>query len=260
MPRIRLIHWKSSEACAHIHTLDEAGFATEYEEQFRPQLLQSWRESPPDAFVIDLSRLPSHGREIAIALRQYKSTRAVPIVFCGGDPKKVASIRELLPDAEYCTLACMIRTLKAAIARPLADPARPLAMMERYKSRTAAQKLGIKEGGLVAVLNGPRDYTAALGALPADVEVIETDRGLRDAQVHVCFVHRPEELPDLLSRMRPLASHTKLWIAWRKGGKTNRGELNETLVRRQALDLGLVDYKICSLNDAWSALLFALKR
>jgi hypothetical protein len=260
MPRIRLIHTKRSEARVHIQILDQAQFAVEYDEQLRTQLIQRWRESPPDAFVIDLSRLPSHGREVAVTLRQYKSTRTVPIVFCGGDPAKVAAIRELLPDAAYCELRNLIKTVKRAIAAPPADPVRPAAMMERYKSRNAAQKLGIKDGVLVAVLNPPRDYAAVLGPLPSDVAVVETEAGLPSAHVHVCFVQRPDELSDLLSRMRALAQRSKLWVAWRKGGKTDRGELNESIIRSHALDLGLVDYKICSLNATWSALLFALKR
>ena len=243
-----------------MQSLDEAGFAVEYDEQFRPQLMRRWRESPPDAFVIDLCRLPSHGREIAVALRQHKSTRIIPIVFCNGDPAKVAAIREVLPDVEYCELRNLIKTLKRAIAAPPQDPARPLAMMERYQSRTAAQKLGIKEGGSVAILNPPRDYAAVLGPLPDGVEVIETETGMPAAQVHVCFVQRAEELSGLLSQVRPFARQTKLWVAWRKGGKIERGELNESIIRKQAFDLGLVDYKVCSLNPTWSALLFALKR
>ena len=45
--------------------------------------------------------------------------------------------------------------------------------MERYGSRTVAQKLGIKEGSTVAVIDAPRDYAAALGELPAGVEIVE---------------------------------------------------------------------------------------
>src|SRR5689334_9126671 len=99
MPRIRLLHWKASEATRHIDLLRQAGYQIDYEEQFRPALMKSWRESPPDAFVIDLSRLPSHGREIAIALRQSSRTRCVPIIFCCGEKEKVDRTRDTLPDA-----------------------------------------------------------------------------------------------------------------------------------------------------------------
>src|SRR5579875_1689898 len=103
MPRIRLLHWKAQEAKPYFEALRESGYTVEYDEQFRPALMKEWRESPPDAFVIDLSRLPSQGREIAIALRQSKRTRSVPIVFCEGAEEKVGAIRSVLPDAAYCT-------------------------------------------------------------------------------------------------------------------------------------------------------------
>ena len=160
MPRVRLIHWKKSEAAEHFKALDAGGYATEYDEQFRPGLMKQWRENPPDAFAIDLSRLPSHGKEIAIALRQYKQTRTVPLVFCGGDAAKVSAIRELLPDAAYCEVKGLIRTIQKSLKAPPKDPVRPTAMMDRYQSRTAAEKLGIKPDSVVGVVNPPRDVDA----------------------------------------------------------------------------------------------------
>ncbi len=260
MPRVRLIHWKSSEAAEHLKALKQARLQVDYDEQFRSELMKQWRESPPDAFVIDLSRLPSHGREIAVALRQSKATRSVPLVFCAGDPPKVSALRELLPDAAYCELPKLVPTLKEALAAPPRNPIRPTAMMERYKSRTAAEKLGVKEGDSVALVNPPRDSGRIIGALPARVQLLETDNGDSSAQVHLCFVHQPAELADTLSRLRSLAAKSKLWILWRKGGKAALGDVTESIVRENALELGLVDYKICSVNEIWTAMLFALKR
>lgn len=258
MPRIRLIHWKKSETVAYFDAL--AGYQVEHDEQFRPALMKQWRESPPDAFVIDLLRLPSHGREIAVALRQSPATRSVPLVFCAGQPEKVAALRALLPDAHYCELPKLLATVKKALASPPKNPIRPTAMMDRYKSRTAAEKLGVKEGASIAVVNPPRDVERVLGALPRDAKLVETDMPDSDAPVHLCFIHRPDELAPLLSRLRTAARESKLWIIWRKGGKAAGGDVTESLVRNHALDLGLVDYKICSVNDVWTGLLFALKR
>jgi len=260
MPRIRLIHWKKSEAAEHVQTLNTAGHKVEHDEQFRPALMKQWRESPPDAFVIDLSRLPSHGREIAVALRQSPATRAVPIVFCGGEREKVAALSALLPDAAYCDLAKLPSTLKKALVSPPKNPVRPTAMMDRYQSRTTAEKLGIKEGTSVAVVNAPRDVERVLGTLPRDAKLLETEIPDPEARVHLCFVHRPDELDPLLSLFRNSAVQSKLWIAWRKGGKAAAGDVTEFLVRNHALDLGLVDYKICSINEVWTAMLFARKR
>ena len=131
--------------------------------------MRPWRESPPDAFVIDLSRLPSHGREIAIALRQSPATRRIPIVFCDGAEEKVKRIQAELPDAVYCSTATLRSALKRAIAKPPNDPVKPTRMMDRYASRTVAQKLGIKEYSSIALIDAPRDYIKVFGELPAGV-------------------------------------------------------------------------------------------
>jgi hypothetical protein len=57
--------------------------------------------------------------------------------------------------------------------------------------------------------------------------------------------------------MSKLAAHTRLWILWRKGQKDG---LNGATLRRAACDLGLVDYKICSVNQTWSGMAFAIKK
>lgn len=259
MPRVQLLHWKAEEADRHLETLRAAGYQVEYHQEFRPALMKSWRESPPDAFVIDLSRLPSQGREIAIALRQSPRTRSVPLVFCGGDPEKVARIKTQLPDAFYGSLANLRSTVRKALAHPPADPIKPVQMMDRYRSRTAAQKLGLKESGTLKLLEPPRNVMQVLGELPAGVQVLEDDSTL-PASVTLCFLHEPHALLSMLSRVRPLAAATKLWILWRKGGAAAHGAVTESLVREHALAIGLVDYKICSVNEVWSALLFAAKR
>jgi DNA-binding response OmpR family regulator len=61
--------------------------------------LKPLRERPPDVFVVDLDRRPSEGRSVAVQLRRYVSTRAVPIVFAGGEEEQVARVRNVLPDA-----------------------------------------------------------------------------------------------------------------------------------------------------------------
>lgn len=259
MPRIRLLHWKRSEAEAYIQLLSEAGHNVDYDEQFRPALMKSWRESPPAAFVIHLGRLPSHGREIAVALRQSPRTRCVPIVFCAGEEEKVAQIRSILPDAFYCTFGRLRSTLRKALANPPAEPVKPIEMMDRYRSRTAAQKLGIQQSSIVHAIDAPRDLASVIGELPPGAKILNSESDPK-APVTLCFIHELHSLAATLSRVRKLASTSKLWILWRKGGSAACGQVTETLVRQTAIDLGLVDYKICSVNAVWSALLFAAKR
>ena len=130
MARVRLIHWNAADAARYVELLGNAGHQVEYSETFQPALMRTWRESPPDAFVFDLSRLPSHCREIAIALRQSKATRPVPMIFCEGAPEKVEKTRSLLPDAAYCEFTKLKSVLKAALKSGPKQPVVP-AMMDR---------------------------------------------------------------------------------------------------------------------------------
>src|ERR1700722_16869093 len=115
MGRVRLIHWKPEEASPIAETLKSAGFEVEYDGKPAPEILRCLRTHPPDAVVIDLSRLPSHGREMATALRGNKQTRPVPILFLDGAPEKVAIVRQSLPDASYCERPRLVAGLKKCI-------------------------------------------------------------------------------------------------------------------------------------------------
>jgi len=253
MLRLRLIHWNAAEAAPYLSVLKEAGHRVEYSPEFSPQLMREWRTAPPDAFVIDLSRRASHGREIAIALRQSKATRSIPLLFCEGEEEKVAKTRALLPDAAFCTFSRLKSTLRIATRSAPKVPMVPVAMMDRYAGRTTAQKLGIRSGDAVTLLDAGRDMPAALGELPEGVTFVETG-----GAVTLCFVTDAHELRRQISSLRSLAAQTKLWICWKKG-KSAEGGVTERLVRETGIALGLVDYKICSVSEVWSGLLFAAK-
>lgn len=253
MPRIRLLHWNASESLPVQNLLKTACHHVEYDEADTSALMREWRQNPPDLFVIDLSRMPSRGMEIAIALRQSPRTKYVPIVFCEGLPEKVARIREGLPDASYCTLTTLIETVKAAHA-PV-DPVKPADMMNRYATRSTAQKLGVKEGSKIAVLNTPRNLISVLGELPRGVELCE-----RTGDVTLCFVHSVDQLRADLSRVRSLADKTKLWIVWCKKTSRAHAGVTDELVRATGLAMGLVDYKVCSLDKDWTGMLFACSK
>ena len=230
-----------------------AGFQVDYDEKFDSALMRKWREDPPAAFVIDLSRLPSHGREIAIALRQSPKTRQIPVVFCDGAPEKVRLIRDVLPDATYCTSKDLIKTLRNI--RPVQMPVKPLDMMNRYGSRSTVQKLGITEGCAVALIDAPSNVSALLGELPGGIEFVE-----QGGAVTLCFVNSVDGLRSDMSRARNLAAETKLWVLWRKKEAPGHCGVTERLIRETGIDLGLVDYKICSIDKTWSGMLFALRK
>lgn len=257
--RIRLMHWNKIEAQDYLARLKAAGYEVQYQEKFVPGLLRSFRESPPGAFVIDLGRLPSQGREIAIAIRQSRAIRQIPIVFCEGVEEKIEKVRMQLPDAAYCRRANLIPTLRKVLAEPQREPVTPVAMMDRYTTRTAVQKLGITTGSTLLLIDPPRDWQKVVGNLPAGVTILEEPENASPS-VTLCFVHGLDGLRSTLSDVRGLAKSTKLWILWRKGGSARRGELTGDLVRESANCLGLIDYKICSANEVWSGMLLTAAR
>ncbi|MFH1337052.1 MAG: hypothetical protein ABII96_11090, partial [Candidatus Zixiibacteriota bacterium] len=115
MNRIRLIHWNSEESKERANRLERLDYEVIYNIPSGPDLLRDLRNDPPDAVVIDLSRLPSQGRDIALAIRHQKTTRHLPLIFVEGETEKVKRIQEHLPDAVYTTWSSINSSLKKAI-------------------------------------------------------------------------------------------------------------------------------------------------
>jgi CheY-like chemotaxis protein len=254
MARVRVQHWKEAEAQPLLRALRSAGHQVDYQEAAQSNVTYI-RQTKPEAIVIDLSRSPAHGRELAVYIRGTKSIRHIPIVFVDGEPEKVQKIRELMPDAEYTTLAKVTTAVKRAIAKPPSAPVVPPQMMERTIGRSTAQKMGIVAGSRVALIDAPPDYARVLGELPEGVSLEEDPQEV--LPVTVWFVRDPDEYVRALPRKRGLAARSKFWVVWPKG---QRDGVNGNLVREAALQLGLVDYKICSVNEVWTAMVFAVKK
>jgi len=255
MQRVRLFHWNSKEAAALIAKLRAAGFEAMHRAETQSPSVRELKESGAVAVVIDLSRLPSHGKYVGAWVRGAKSTRHIPLVFVGGEAEKVAAIKKQIPDAVYSSIAGVGAALKKAIAQPPSDPVVPRQMMETAPGRTAAQKMGIREGSVVGLIDPPADYLRVLGVLPEGVTLEEDS--LQVCPVTVWFVHDPGEYEAALPSRRLLAARSRLWIVWQKG---RRDGLNGNFVRDAALEMGLVDYKICSLDGVWTGMVFAVKK
>jgi CheY-like chemotaxis protein len=255
MPRVRILHWKPEEAAPLVDAVRKAGFEPEYGgETSGPPISRAIRANPPAAVLIDLSRLPSHGREMAVWMRNTKSTRHIPIVFVNGEAEKVERVKELIPDAGFATTNKLGPALRKACKGGPANPVAPPEMMARYKDKPISLKLGMTPGSVAAVINAPRDYRAIIGELPEGAQLVEEPEGLE--AITVWFIYSVEDLLAALPRMRSIASKTKLWVARPKG--QNRPPENS--IRQIAIDGGLVDYKICALGPHWSGILFARKK
>src|ERR1700761_869297 len=126
-----------------------------------------FRAVNPDIVVIDLDRLPSYGREVAIVLRGSKTTRHLPIVFAGGVEEKVERLRSELPDAIFTPWKKIAPALKRAVISPPMEPVRPVPHMERWNRSSLTQKLGIAANMKVALIGGAEDgMEEIIGELP----------------------------------------------------------------------------------------------
>jgi CheY-like chemotaxis protein len=256
MATIRLIHWNGPEGRERKLRLAALGHHVEFDDVDGPGLGKVLRRSMVDAYVIDLSRLPSGGRQVAMWLRSNKSTRHVPIVFVDGDPEKVKRVRELLPDATYTTWA----RLKTAIAQALTKPTRDLVVPPSsiYTGRPVVDKLGIKDGMRVCVINGAPGFIASL--TPAPKNVTYTARPAADCDLFVAFATSRRELFAQLSTLEKDVARQTLWIAWPKKASRLKTDLDGNFVRESGLSSGWVDFKVCALDDTWSGLAFKRRR
>lgn len=127
--------------------------------------------------------------------------------------------------------------------------------MAGYSGTPLPQKLGIKPGARLALLRAPAGFDATLGALPAGVRVLTSARAPLD--VAVCFSTQRADVAARFERLAAaLAPAGGLWIAWPKRGAALATDLNENIIREIGLAAGLVDNKVCAIDDTWSGLRF----
>ena len=121
-----------------------------------------------------------------------------------------------------------------------------------YSTRSLPDKLGIKPGFRIALVDTPKGYDAILGPLPPVVRV-KTVRGPLDL-IQV-FVTKASELERRFpSLKRALALDGSLWVSWPKRASGVATDLTEDVVRAVALAHGLVDVKVCAVDEVWSGL------
>jgi CheY-like chemotaxis protein len=256
-PRIRLIHWKAAEAAEKAALLEAAGYAVDFA-PFQPTLTRELAQNPPAAVVVDLSRLPSQGRDVGLQLRQYKPTRLIPLIFIVGDPEKTARIQALLPDAVYTTWEAIAATLEHALANLPTKVVSYDSVFAGYSGTPLVKKLGIKANAAVGLIGAPEDFVASLGALPDGVQWCVTDGATCD--LLLWFTRSQQELNDRIAQIKGYLGRDGMWIIWPKKTSGISSDLSEKVVRETGLASGLVDYKICAIDATWSGLRFALRK
>ena len=123
-----------------------------------------------------------------------------------------------------------------------------------YSGTPLVKKLGIKGNFKLLLVNIPDHYWDLLETLPDSI--VEAKTHEKADFIHL-FVTSKDFLASQIPQLKEkLATHGMLWISWPKGSSKIPKDLNENDVRRAGLDAGLVDVKICAVDQDWSGLKF----
>lgn len=130
--------------------------------------------------------------------------------------------------------------------------------MAGYSATPLIKKLGIKEGSRVALVNSPKGFQKELGPLPAKAKLMSSTSTFLD--VILFFASSAVELRKNFNVLAEnLSANGMLWVAWPKKSSGVVTDLAFENVQRTGLDAGLVDVKICAVNDVWSGLKFVYR-
>jgi hypothetical protein len=128
-----------------------------------------------------------------------------------------------------------------------------------YSGTPLAKKLGIKEDSRVCVLDAPKDYAKLVEPLPKGAQLVSRI----DAKTEIVHLFATERarlgkaLQAALGELQPAAA---IWVSWPKKASKVATDITENTVRELALPLGLVDIKVCAVDEVWSGLKLVLRK
>lgn len=132
-------------------------------------------------------------------------------------------------------------------------------MTAGYSGTPLAKKLGIKDGFRIVTVNAPENYSALLEPLPDKTEI--TSRQAKGVDFIHFFTNSRDELFRGLADYRNLIKQDgMIWVSWYKKAAKLPTEITEDTVRDAALPLGLVDVKVCAVDERWSGLKLVIRR
>jgi hypothetical protein len=125
--------------------------------------------------------------------------------------------------------------------------------MAGYSGTPLLRKLGIKSGFRMAAVSAPAGYLKLLGPLPEPVRVLKTPEKGMDF-IHLFASNRKEYGKQLPRLKKCLAPSGMIWVSWPKAASKVPTDMNDNVVRDFALKNGLVDIKVCAVDETWSGL------
>ncbi len=132
-------------------------------------------------------------------------------------------------------------------------------MTTGYSGTPLVKKLGIKDGCCVLAINPPDNYAELIAPLPPNVKIVsEAHSGINIAHL---FTNSRDELFREVARLRGIIEQDGvIWVSWYKKAAKLLTEITEDTVREAAFPLGLVDIKVCSVDEKWSGLKLVIRK
>lgn len=128
-----------------------------------------------------------------------------------------------------------------------------------YSGTPLASKLGIKEGCRLFLSGAPENYFDLVAPLPVGVRLVSRADGQTDI-VHLFVTERAVLERTLRSMRAGLKPGGAVWVSWPKKSAKVPTDITEDTVREVALPMGLVDIKVCAVDDVWSGLKLVVRK
>jgi len=132
-------------------------------------------------------------------------------------------------------------------------------MSAGYSGTPLAKKLGIKAGRRVSTPGAPPNYRKLLAPLPEDVDFQARVTKTTDV-VHFFTTSKAELAKNLVSWLKVLGPDAVIWVSWPKKTSKVPTDITEDTIRAVALPMGLVDIKVCAVDETWSGLKLVLRK
>lgn len=131
--------------------------------------------------------------------------------------------------------------------------------MAGYSETPLVKKLGIKSGMTICILNAPVNYAATLGGLPDEVNHLKTPQKGKMDFIQIFCKDSAVFLKNYAKMKEALRPGGMLWISWPKKSSAVVSDLTENFIRNHALENGLVDVKVCAVDETWSGLKLVIR-
>ena len=131
--------------------------------------------------------------------------------------------------------------------------------MAGYSGTPLPQKLGMKPGTIVVAINPPENYRKLLAPVPSGVNFASRPVG-KTRFIHLFVKERRVLHQHLQSFRQKIADDGMIWVSWPKKSSGVQTDITEDTIRAVALPLGLVDTKVCAVDETWSGLKLVIRR